>query len=158
CDDGIQNGDETTIDGGGYCLRSPKDTCRRAEEVVLERISLGDPHLGDYFATDNLAGAGSDRTASCGAPGGDHAYRFVLTERSQLNFYVAPLDPAGRIDSTRPVTLSVTRDCSGPEVACVAGPGLTQTNRLLDPGIYILWVNDQGAGGDYEIGVNGSVR
>ncbi|MEM9193145.1 MAG: hypothetical protein AAGF12_28485 [Myxococcota bacterium] len=152
CDDGILNGDETAVDTGGYCLRAEHDVCERSQELVIEP-----PPRFDYYTRDvtgNLAGAAADNRPSCGTFSPDHAYRLVVRRRTRITA-AAYRWTAGDIDESQRFTVSLRRGCGGPEVDCVAGAGLQGFMHTLDPGVYVLWVNDQGAGGDYVVTVDG---
>jgi hypothetical protein len=152
CDDGIRNGDEAAVDLGGYCGRPPRDTCERAHlaPIVFDSFGLVEPYLLDW----TLAGAADDHAPSCApAAGVDHAYRIWVNTRTDVSLSLLSTMPVS--DPTRTMTVAITRDCSGPELACDSATGApAELGVRLDPGWYIVWVDETGrTGSTYELDI-----
>ena len=161
CDDGIQNGDETGIDAGGYCSAPPRDICRRAEVVPLDPYGVVGNTVELFTAVSGTFDeASSVRTPSCGTDGRDQAFRFEVQVPTALQFEAFTHDNVNP-DVVQPVSVSVTRGCDGPEIACGfadRGPfGAGTPNLTLDPGEYIVWVDGdpEGRARSYELFVYG---
>lgn len=152
CDDGVRNGDETAIDAGGYCALPVRETCASAylAPIVFESPGVVAPYLFEW----TLAGATDDHTPTCSAGAGvDHAYRVWVDTRTELSLFLASTMPVS--DPTRTMTLSITRDCGGPEIACDTATGaFVELAQTLDPGWYIVWVDETGpTGSAYELAI-----
>jgi hypothetical protein len=137
CADGLQNGDETAVDTGGYCLGAALDTCRRAwplpEPWRAFDVSWGYP----VRAAGDLAPSRDDFAPSCGAGGRDHAW--LVPNLCGTRITVTGSDPAS------PISIAVTTACGGPEVACASGIGSATLTVDTAETASILWVDSPAA-------------
>jgi cysteine-rich repeat protein len=147
CDDGVQNGDETGVDLGGYCAMSEADVCRRAPILMLP-YNFGLGTLESALLESDFTGAADDFSPSCApGPGVDHVYRIWFERGERIDFSV--LATVG----TPPLTIAIAPECGAAELACATGAGFALIDRVFEPGWYLVWVEQRGGAGPYELSI-----
>jgi hypothetical protein len=120
--------------------------------VVPPPGELGAPYASLQI-DQTFAGATDDYHPSCApGPGVDHAYRFVLDRPARMRFE----NYSNAVDRVATMTVALARDCGGPELACASGDYTASLERVLEPGAYIVWVEENGGADEYALLVDGN--
>ena len=128
CDDGLDNDCDQILDYADPGCPLPNDSCGSAMELIEGELIHGSTH-----------GAIGDIDSSCsGASDPDVAFSFTLTEERDVEITAASV-------GARHLTVTLTGACGDPAADrhCTSGPELTQRNRGLAAGTYVVVVSSR---------------